>query len=80
MIDYAVIVTLIVGLTEIFKRYLPSKFMPIVALIFGIVAGLFYVDGDIKTQIFVGIALGLASSGLFDVAKIGMKKVPNKVE
>ncbi|WP_033829086.1 hypothetical protein [Bacillus andreraoultii] len=73
MIDYAVIVAIIVGLTEIIKRYLPSKFMPIVSLILGIVAGLFYVEGDLKMQIFVGIAMGLAASGLFDVAQIGKK-------
>lgn len=78
MIDYAVIVALIIGLTEIIKRYVPSKFIPIVALFFGVVAGLVYIEGNIETKIFFGIAMGLAAIGLFDIAQIG--KNSNKGE
>lgn len=73
MIDLAIIVAVIVGLGQVLKSFIPSKFMPLVSLGLGIVAGIGYVDGSIHEQIFIGIAMGLAASGAFDVAKLPKK-------
>lgn len=75
MIEYAVIVAVIIGLTELVKQVLPSKYMPLISLVLGIVAGLVYVDAEIEMQVFIGIAMGLAASGLFDIATIPKKKI-----
>ncbi|MGH1254371.1 holin, partial [Bacillus pacificus] len=42
-------------------------------LTLGIVLGVLFLDGDIKTNVFQGIIIGLSASGLFDHTKI-MKK------
>lgn len=75
MIEYAVIVAVIIGLTELVKQVLPSKYMPLISLVLGIVAGLVYVDAELEMQVFIGIAMGLAASGLFDIATIPKKKI-----
>lgn len=73
MLDYAIIVAAIVGIVEIVKQFVPNKFMPIISVIIGIIAGLVYVDATIELKVFIGIAMGLAACGLFDVAKLPKK-------
>lgn len=74
MFELAIIVAIITGLGQVAKQFVPTKFMPIVSLVFGVVAGVTLVEGSIQEQIFVGIAMGLAASGLFDIAKLPSKK------
>lgn len=74
MFDYAIIVAVIVGIVEVVKQFLPSKFMPLASIALGVVAGIVYVEGTIESQIFVGLAMGLAACGLFDVTKLPTKK------
>lgn len=65
------IVGLIIGLVEVLKRTgLPKKFLPLASLVFGVIAGVFYVNPeDIKVGIIVGIMLGLSSCGLYSGTK-----------
>ncbi|HLR41638.1 MAG TPA: hypothetical protein VK067_00180 [Pseudogracilibacillus sp.] len=72
MYDLALIVAVIIALTELVKQVLPinKKFLPVISLMFGIIAGLVYVEGKLQERIFTGIVLGLTASGLFDQTKI----------
>lgn len=72
MYDLALIVAVIIALTELVKRTLPidKKYLPIISLAFGILAGVVYVAGSIEERIFTGLVLGLTASGLFDQTKI----------
>lgn len=72
-IELVVIVAVIIGLSQVAKDFIASKYIPLVAIALGVIAGIPFVDGDIATKIFVGIAMGLASCGLFDVTQIHKK-------
>ncbi|PEX38293.1 hypothetical protein CN455_13760 [Bacillus cereus] len=62
------------GLSQIVKTIgLQTKYVPLLNLTLGIVLGVLFLDGDIKTNVFQGIVIGLSASGLFDHTKI-MKK------
>ncbi|MFS8501313.1 MAG: hypothetical protein FWJ59_05840 [Caldicoprobacter sp.] len=65
------IIPLIVGIVELLKQVgLPSKFAALVSAILGIVIGMVYLSpDDIKKGILVGLALGLAASGLYSGTK-----------
>ncbi|MED3392648.1 holin, partial [Bacillus thuringiensis] len=47
-------------------------------LTLGIVLGVLFLGGDIKTNVFQGIIIGLSASGLFDHTKIIKKDVDAK--
>lgn len=74
MIDVAVIVAVICGFGQVFKQFIGSKYMPIVSLVLGVSAGLAFIDGSVQEQVFIGLSMGLAASGAFDVANIPKKK------
>lgn len=64
------IIPLILGLVELFKRAgVSSKYSSFVAVILGVLAGIFYITPDIKEGIIVGLMLGLSASGLYSGAK-----------
>ncbi|MGE6847720.1 holin [Bacillus tropicus] len=74
MVSLAVIIGIVVGLSQIVKTIgLQTKYVPLLNLTLGIVLGVLFLDGDIKTNVFQGIIIGLSASGLFDHTKI-MKK------
>lgn len=66
-----VLIPLIVGLVELVKGLgLPKRFLPVISLLLGIAAGVFYLyPDDIKGGILVGIMLGLSASGLYSGTK-----------
>jgi len=72
MNDYLVIIALTTGLIEIVKRIKPLSFilewLPLLALLTGLSFTLLS-GGDLLT----GIAVGLASQGLYDSSKWGIK-------
>lgn len=74
-------VALIIALAEVFKRVgFPTKFIPIVDLVLGIISGI-CVFGIIQNYgiaigIIIGIALGLSACGLYS----GIKNVKESVE
>lgn len=64
------IIPLILAITELFKKVgLPAKYSPFVAVIFGLLAGIFYIATDIKEGIIVGLMFGLSASGLYSGSK-----------
>ncbi|HEF5706456.1 TPA: holin [Bacillus cereus] len=74
MVSVAVIIGVVVGLSQIVKTIgVQTKYVPLLNLTLGIVLGVLFLDGDIKTNVFQGIIIGLSASGLFDHTKI-MKK------
>lgn len=71
MISLAVIIGIVVGLSQIIKTIgLQTKYIPLLNLTLGIVLGVLFLDGEIKTNVFQGIIIGLSASGLFDHTKI----------
>ncbi|MED2039294.1 holin [Bacillus wiedmannii] len=74
MVSLAVMIGIVVGLSQIVKTIgLQIKYVPLLNLTLGIVLGVLFLGGDIKTNVFQGIIMGLSASGLFDHTKI-MKK------
>lgn len=69
MIEIAAIIAVIVGLGQLAKMYLPSKFVPLMSLVLGVVAGVTLLDMSVQEQIFTGIIIGLSASGLYDQSK-----------
>ncbi|KAB2459739.1 holin [Bacillus sp. CH126_4D] len=79
MISLAVMIGIVVGLSQIAKTIgLQTKYVPLLNLTLGIVLGVLFLDGDIKTNVFQGIIIGLSASGLFDHTKIIKKDVDAK--
>ncbi|MGE6365207.1 holin [Bacillus paramycoides] len=79
MIEISVIIAVVVGLSQIVKTIgLQTKYVPLLNLTLGIVLGVLFLDGDIKTNVFQGIIIGLSASGLFDHTKIMKKDVDAK--
>ena len=59
-------------LVELLKRYIPSKLIPLVAVMLGAIMGLgygIYYGVDLFEYIFSGIVFGASASGLYDTAK-----------
>ncbi|HDR7225111.1 holin [Bacillus toyonensis] len=79
MVSLAVMIGIVVGLSQIAKTIgLQTKYVPLLNLTLGIVLGVLFLDGDIKTNVFQGIIIGLSASGLFDHTKIIKKDVDAK--
>ncbi|HHK5534020.1 TPA: holin [Bacillus mobilis] len=71
MVSLAVMIGIVVGLSQIAKTIgLQTKYIPLLNLTLGIVLGVLFLGGDIKTSVFQGIIIGLSASGLFDHTKI----------
>lgn len=73
MIEMTLIVAIITGVGQIFKKVVPAKYMPIVSLVLGIASGFVFVDGTLAIQLLNGVGLGLAANGLFEVSKLPTK-------
>ena len=71
-----VLIPLILGIVELFKRAgVSKKVLPFIALVIGIAVGVIYVaDFDLKQGILVGGMLGLSASGLYSSAKNTVEK------
>ncbi|HDR7847481.1 TPA: holin [Bacillus toyonensis] len=79
MVSLAVMIGVVVGLSQIAKTIgLQTKYVPLLNLTLGIVLGVLFLGGDIKTNVFQGIIIGLSASGLFDHTKIMKKDVDAK--
>ncbi|MGG2116533.1 holin [Bacillus bombysepticus] len=79
MVSLAVMIGIVVGLSQIVKTIgLQTKYIPLLNLTLGIVLGVLFLGGDIKTNVFQGIIIGLSASGLFDHTKIMKKDVDAK--
>jgi lysylphosphatidylglycerol synthetase-like protein (DUF2156 family) len=77
MFEISVVIAVVVALTQLIKKMnlIPIKFLPIVTIVLGLLAGIFYVEAStIQEKIMMGVMIGLSSSGLFDQSKIITKK------
>lgn len=74
-----VLIPLIIGMVELLKMYgMKKRLLPPMALIFGVVGGIFYVyPGDLKAGILVGLMMGLSASGLYSGGKAVIEKDGN---
>lgn len=64
------IIPLILGLVELFKKGgLSAKYSPFIAVFFGLVFGVVYLDVAAKEGVIVGLMLGLSASGLYSGTK-----------
>ena len=65
------VVPIIIGLAEIFKKIgLSTKFIPIVNLVFGLMAGILVLQPtDLIAGIIQGLFIGLSASGLYSSVK-----------
>ena len=65
------LIPLVIGLAEVIKKIgLNSKFIPLVNLILGLIAGIIFLNpGDIKAGIIQGLFIGLSASGLYSGVK-----------
>lgn len=74
MFDFTVIVPVIVALVSGAKMMgLPSKFSPLLSVVFGVVAFSFLGDGEMAPRIFEGLVAGLSASGLYSGVKATLK-------
>ncbi len=69
------IVGLIIGISEVFKKAgINNRYIPILNLILGLLAGMFLLGDDIKSGVVIGIFIGLSASGLYSGAKNTLDK------
>lgn len=71
-----VLIPLIIGLVQLLRMTgLKNRFLPLASLIFGILAGIFYVyPEDIKGGILIGLMMGLSASGMYSGGKALVEK------
>jgi len=77
--QYGTLVAAIIAINESFKSLgLPSRFIPLVSVILGILASHFFVHEEtIPNMVFIGVLLGLSANGLFDISKVFRCKNPS---
>ncbi len=65
------LIPLVIGLAEVIKRFgLNVKFIPVINLIFGLMAGIIFLNPtDIRAGIVQGLFIGLSASGLYSGVK-----------
>ena len=74
MFEAGVVVAVIMALGQFIKRYVDSKYIPLITLLLGVVGGYVYLPHQaIQDAIMNGVMLGLTSNGLFDMTKIVRK-------
>lgn len=72
LISFAALVALTTGVAEVLKRALglDSQFMPLVALAFGLILTFVADITNLSSlSVLTGLAVGLSSSGLYDIGK-----------
>ncbi|NKW95811.1 holin [Bacillus toyonensis] len=79
MFEITVMIGIVVGLSQVAKTIgLQTKYVPLLNVTLGIVLGVLFLGGNIKTNVFQGIIVGLSASGLFDHTKIMKEDVDIK--
>jgi hypothetical protein len=63
-------VFLIIGVAELLKKVgVNAKFIPIVNVVLGLVAGIALNPNDVMAGVFTGLAVGLSAGGLYSGTK-----------
>ena len=73
--EIGIFIGIVIAIDELIKTKIgiQGKILPIINLVAGVVFGIFYFTSDIKTNIIIGIIIGLCSNGVYDVSKITKK-------
>ena len=73
-INIGIIVGILIALSEFLKKLgLEKRLLPISNILFGIIGGFVYLEGEVEMRILYGILAGLTASGVFDLTKIFKK-------
>jgi len=67
------LVPVVIGLTELTKPFLDSKYSPLASLVFGLAGAVLFPAPTLGVTIISGIVIGLTASGLYS----GVKAVKN---
>ena len=70
------IITLTMIITQLLKSYVPNKYVPFLAVLIGLLAGLCYgayYGGDLFAQAFEGLVYGASASGIYDIGASQIK-------
>lgn len=71
MFEIGVVIAIIIALGQFAKMYIDSKYVPLVTLVIGIVAGYFYLPHEtVKEAIMNGAIVALTANGLFDMSQV----------
>ncbi|MER2234534.1 MAG: hypothetical protein ABS885_05825 [Leuconostoc mesenteroides] len=71
------IIPLTMIITQLLKGYVPTKYVPFLAVLIGLLAGLAYgayYGGDLFAQAFDGIVYGASASGIYDIGASQIKE------
>lgn len=73
-ISSMVVIGLIIALGQLFKQLVPTRFIPLVSVALGVIAGLWVLPNDgLVSGIVNGLAMGLSACGLFDLGKAAVR-------
>jgi len=83
IITTPLIIAIIIGLVEVFKKVgLNKKFAPILSVILGLVASflvIYFVDTPVLNAIIGGIIIGLSATGLYSGVKNTTEGLKGKI-
>lgn len=75
MLEIGVVLAIIIAIGQFAKLYIDSKYVPLVTLVIGLIAGYFYLPHvDVREAIVNGVMVALTANGMFDMSKIVTKK------
>ena len=71
------IIPLTMIITQLLKGYVSNKYVPFLAVLIGLLAGLgygAYYGGDLFAQAFEGLLYGASASGIYDIGASQIKE------
>lgn len=70
MYEMGIVAAVIIALGEFSKLYVDAKYIPLISLVLGVVAGIVYIPHEaIADGVFSGIITGLAACKMYDLGK-----------
>lgn len=79
MYEIGVVVAVIIAIGEFAKLYVSAKWIPLLSMVLGLGAGLFYIPADsVADGIMTGIMTGLAACKLYDIGAKAVKRPESK--
>jgi len=71
MFEIGVVVAIIIALGQFAKMYINGKYVPLVTLVIGIIAGYFYLPHEtVQEAVMNGTVVALTANGLFDMSQV----------
>jgi hypothetical protein len=69
MQDFAVLTGLVLGITQLIKGFIPSKWVPLTSVVLGVAMGMGYAlqqNANIYEGLVMGLIASLSANGLYD--------------